>query len=382
MLKYCFFIALAGLCWAGACTSSKKMLEKGDYYGAVLTAVEKLQKSPNNSKAQAALREAYPHAVNQLQNQAKNTKEANDPLRWSKTADAYQQLNQMSETIQRSPAAMKIISNPRNFYKEYADVKEKAAAEQYTLGEKALKRNGRESAKESYYHFLKADGYVPGYLDVKNKMDEAHYYATLKVVVEQVSVPSRFYKVSADFFQDQVAGYLRDFSNRNEFVRFYSPEEAKKEKLEPDQIMRLQFEDFVVGETSTFQKEKTVTSQDSVKVGEVSLRDGKKVATYNKVTAKLITTRVEVKSRGLLGMRVIDAYTKGTVYNEDLPGEFVWFSEWATYQGDERALTKEEKNLCALRPVPPPAPQQLFVEFTRPIYDQLTIRVNRFYQNM
>jgi hypothetical protein len=382
MYKYCFFIGLIGICWVSACTSSKKLLERGDYYRAVFTAVDKLQKSPGNSKAQSALRQAYPHAVNQLLNQAKHAKDANDPLRWSKTADTYHQLNQMYEAVQRSPAAMQIISNPKNYYKEYADVKGKAAAEQYNLGEKALKKNTRESAKEAYYYYLKADEYEPGYLDVDNKIDEAHYYATLKVVVEQPSVPSRYYKVSGDFFQDQVAGYLRDYSNRNQFVRFYSPEEAKKENLEPDQIMRLQFEDFVVGETNTFQKEKTVTSADSVKVGEASLKDGKKVPIYDKVTAKLITTRVEVKSRGLLSMRVLDGYTKGTVYNEDLPGEFVWFSEWATYQGDERALTKEEKRLCSLRPVAPPPPQQLFVEFTKPIYDQLTSRINRFYQNI
>jgi hypothetical protein len=289
----------------------------------------------------------------------------------------------MYEAVQRSPAAMQIISNPKNYYKEYADAKGKAAAEQYTLGEQAMKKNSRESAKDAYYYFLKADAYEPGYLDVEDKIDESHYYATLRVVVEQAPVPSRYYKVSADFFQDQVEGYLRNFSsNRNQFVRFYTPAEAQREKLEADQIIRLQFEDFVVGETNTFQKEKTVTSEDSVKVGEVTLEDGKKVPVYDKVKAKLIITRVEVKSRGLLSMRILDAYTQGTVHTEDLPGEFVWFSEWATYQGDERALTKEEKRLCGLRPVAPPPPQQLFVEFTKPIYDQLTSRINRFYQNI
>lgn len=382
MYKYCFFIGLIGMCWLGACTSSKKLLERGDYYGAVVTAVDKLQKSPNNSKARQALRQAYPYALNHLLNQAKHAKDANDPLRWSKSADIYQQINRMYEVLQRSPAAMQVISNPKNYYKQYAEVKGKAAAEQYTLGEKALDKNSRESAKDAYYYFQKANEYEPGYLDVDNKIAEAHYFATLKVVVEQMSVPSRYYKVSADFFQDQVSGYLRDFANQNQFVRFYTPDEAKREKLEPDQIVRLQFEDFVVGETNTFQKEKTVTSEDSVKIGEVTLEDGNKAPVLDRVKAKLITNRVEVASRGLLSIRVVDGYNKSTVYNEDLPGEFVWFSEWATYQGDERALTKEEKRLCKLRPVTPPPPQQLFVEFTKPIYEQLTSRINRFYRNI
>jgi len=381
MNKYYFFFGCLALCWLAACTSSKKLLERGDYYAAVFKAVDKLQKSPNNKKARSALRQAYPYALSQLLNQAKHAGQANDPLRWTKTADVYQKINRMYETVQRSPAAMQVISNPKNYYKEYAGVKEKAAEEQYNLGEKALSFNTRESAKEAYYHFMKASEFESGYRDVNDKIAESHYYATLKVVVEQISLPSRHFKVSADFFQDQIAGYLHDFSNRNQFVRFYTPDEAKREKLEPDQIMRLQFEDFVVGETNTFQKETTLT-KDSVKVGETTLENGDKLPVYGNVSAKFITNRVEVGSRGLLSMRIVDGYTQGTVYNENLPGEFVWFSEWATYQGDERALTKEEKRLCGLRPVSPPPPQQMFVEFTKPIYDQLTSRINRFYRNI
>ena len=37
------------------CTSSKKLLEQGNYYGAVIKATEKLRKSPNNKKAKTAL---------------------------------------------------------------------------------------------------------------------------------------------------------------------------------------------------------------------------------------------------------------------------------------------------------------------------------------
>ncbi|MEM8967027.1 MAG: hypothetical protein AAGE93_11465, partial [Bacteroidota bacterium] len=61
--------------------------------------------------------------------------------------------------------------------------------------------------------------------------------------------------------------------------------------------------------------------------------------------------------------------------------EHIWFAEWGRFQGDERALNEEELALCNLPEAVPPPPQQLFVEFTKPLYDQLTDRLNRFYQN-
>ena len=42
-----------------ACASPKKLLEKGNYYDAVLLSVEKLKRNPNNKKAKETLQEAY-----------------------------------------------------------------------------------------------------------------------------------------------------------------------------------------------------------------------------------------------------------------------------------------------------------------------------------
>ena len=64
-----------------------------------------------------------------------------------------------------------------------------------------------------------------------------------------------------------------------------------------------------------------------------------------------------------------------------MPGTFVWQDAWATYKGDERALTKENKKMVNRRQLPEPGPQFLFVEFTKPIYNQLTAKIERFYKN-
>ena len=57
-------------------------------------------------------------------------------------------------------------------------------------------------SKEAYFLFRDADAYVNGYRDSHDKMAEARYYATLKVLVEQIPVPRR-YSLSGDFFQQK-----------------------------------------------------------------------------------------------------------------------------------------------------------------------------------
>ena len=41
------------------------------------------------------------------------------------------------------------------------------------------------------------------------------------------------------------------------------------------------------------------------------------------------------------------------------------------YNGDKRALTKNQIEICNRRRINPIPPQQMFVEFTKPIHDQL-----------
>ena len=83
-----------------------------------------------------------------------------------------------------------------------------------------------------------------------------------------------------------------------------------------DQIMRIQFDDFSVGNSVLKEKEETLT-KDSVKVGEAKI-EGKTVPVYNTVKAKYTTYRKEIISNGLLSMVVVDAKTNGIFTTRNL----------------------------------------------------------------
>jgi len=120
--------------------------------------------------------------------------------------------------------------------------------------------------------------------------------------------------------------------------------------------------------------------RDSVIVGSVQLEDGTKRNVYNTVSAKLVIKRMEVLSSGRLRLEIQDEYSSATLKKEDIIGEHVWYNEWGSFNGDERALNKREIEISNRSMIMPPPAQDLFVEFTKPIHEQLRNHLIRFYK--
>lgn len=379
-MKIKFFSFGALVIFLGAsCSSGKKAYERGDYYESVMKSIQRLRQNSDHDKSAETLRSAYPLAVEYLEDQAKNEIASNSQYKWRNAIRSYDMINNMYEEIKRCPGCLEVVKNPREFYGEIGPLKEKAAEESYQAGIAALMKGTREDAKSAYFNFADAQQYVPGYKDVVEYLDKAKSEATVKVILEQIPVPNR-YNLSGGFFQDKVEEFLHSNYPDQGFVKFYTPEEAQSVQLpHADQIMRIQFDDFSVGNVRMTEKEETVT-RDSVKVGEAKL-EGKTVPVYNTVKAKLTTYRKEILSNGLLSMVIVDAQTNGILTHRKFSGEYGWVSTWARFNGDERALTDNQLALCKSKEMSPPAHQDLFLEFTRPIYNQLIPAVRSFYQN-
>jgi hypothetical protein len=377
MRKEFVFILLAGL--LSACSSGKKAYERGNYYEAVMQAIGRLRQNPDHDKSKETLRNSYPLALEWLETDAKNQIASNSPTKWKSALQSYESINAMYEAIRQSPGALKVIPNPKNFYAEIGPLKEKAAEELYTSGINSLMKGTREEAKRAFYQFSEANAYSPNYKDVLEYQAKAKFEATVFVVVDQVAVPTR-YNLSGGFFQDKVEEFLHNNYPEKGFVQFFTPEEAKQVNLaRTDQVLKLQFDDFTVGNTTVNEREETV-KKDSVKVGEAKV-DGKTIPVYNTVSAKLITTRKEVVSEGLLSMIITDAKSGGVLTHKKFPGRYVWFATWGRFNGDERALTTDQLNMCKRKEVQLPDAQSMFLAFANPIYDQLIPSIRSFYQN-
>ena len=224
-----------------SCSSGKKMLEQGNYYQAVMKSIDRLKNSPSNKKASETLAEAYPFAVRNLLDRIENNNTSTNKFNNTDAVYVYRDLNRMYEYIQSTPAAINIISNPQKYYGLLSQVTPLAAEEQYQAGLEQLTYEGRNSAKQAYFYFIEANKFVEDYKDVNEKIEIAYNLTILKVIANLKPVQSRLYDLSADIFYKEVNKTLRQIE-QNEFIRFFTPEEAKIVDLNnPDQYLSIKF---------------------------------------------------------------------------------------------------------------------------------------------
>jgi hypothetical protein len=361
------------------CSSNIKKLQRGDYYNAAMGAIKTLRSNPKSKNSIEVLQQAYPLAIENSMRKIQNALDADVAGKYSIIADEYLDLNAIADAIYTCPKAMELFPQPEQYGKELREILPLAFEESYSQGERLLQLNTLRDAREAYYKFLKAEHYMPDYKDVKEKIQVALYAATLKVVVQKPITPKR-YQLSADFFYDNLMAQMSKIT-ANQFVRFYTYGEAKEEGLEkPDQYLVLSFEDFTVGNLRETTNNSEI-SRDSVLVGTTTV-NGEKQNVYGTVKAKLTVYTREVISEGILSAKIINAYNNKVEESRNFPGGFVWVNEWASYKGDERALTNKQLKMTETKPIMPPPEQDLFIEFTRPILDQAVGFVRNYYSSI
>jgi hypothetical protein len=358
-----------------ACSTGKKALQKGDYFSAVSKAVERLKSSPENKNATQVLKEGYPMTLEWTQEEMDLVLSSNSSFKWEQAISLMKQVNQLSDQIRGTPAARKIIISPKTYTSELKMAYEKAAEERYNTGLAELDVNTRESARLAFDHFSRANQFVNNYKDARQLMDEAKNLATLRVIVEAIPVNTQKYKLTSQFFYDQVFEYLNNQFRPSGFVSFYTPAQAEKAGLNnADFIVDMEFFDFSVGNLAHSEKEENV--EQTVKV---ETRDTTRTE-YKKYTAKLKTFSDQVISGGNLRVRIIDNSNGKLMTDELVPGSFTWVNQYAIFAGDKEALNATQLELTKRRALPLPAHQDLFIEFTKPIYSQVTQNLNRFFR--
>lgn len=380
MRKSLFAILIASLV-LGSCTTGRKSLQQGDYYSGILKAVSRLSNDPNNRKATQVVREGYPMAITYYQEEIDKALTSNDPFKWKHTLDIMLTVNRITDQVRLIPAARKLVDNPKSYTTELEGVQNHAASEYYDSGMDRMSKNTRDDFKQAYFDFREADNLVPAFKDSRQKMAQTKDLATLKVVVEQIPVNGK-YEYSAQFFYDNVFQMLNQRFQEKDFVHFFAPEQAEKINLSPDMILQMGFYDFYIGRPKHFEEEKNLSKQVeesyNVKVSKDSTIT-KTRSVVKKGRIKIATDQVE--SGGLLEIKATDFQSQNVIFTDRIPGQFTWQNQYGIFVGDKEVLDQNLINILNNKAVPPPGSQDMFVLFTKPIFNQLSSKlVNYFSQ--
>lgn len=380
MQKYLLFL-ISSFLLLNSCSTGEKALQQGNYYDAILKAANRLSSDPDNRKATQVVRDGYPMAIAYYQEEIDQVLTSRDPFRWAKSLDIMQTVNRMSDEIRRIPAARKLVSNPKTYVSEMADVKNKAAEEFYVAGMDALGRKTRETARQALSFFINADAMVPGFKDTRQKMLESKDRATLKVVVEQIPVNGK-YEYSAQFFYDNVFQMLNQQFQEKDFVHFFSPEEAEKTKLKyPDMVLQMGFYDFFIDRPQHYEEEKDLLREVEEKYQVKITKDSTVTRTrmiQKKGRIKIVTD--QVASGGLLELKAVDFQSQKIVFTDKIPGQFTWDNKYGVFVGDKDVLDNNLSNIVNNKVLMPPPAQDMFMLFTKPIFTQLTDKLTNYFR--
>jgi tetratricopeptide (TPR) repeat protein len=377
MKRFIACMTLTVLCFISCSKSGKKALDKGQFFEAVKQSTDRLRRDPNNEEAKVVLRTAYRRASDDYLKNIERAKISNQQFRYERVLESYQKLNAMYDMIESCNGCRSQVT-PGSYFSEESEARSIAARERISAAELQLAKNNITASRDAHQHLMTVKDFAPDYEGLDVKIEDALFAASLHVVVEQPILHSRLFQYSNEYFQDRINEYLNTNKRLNKYIRFYHPEEAAQIKLKPDHVVRLEFVDFVVGQTLIKSDTKEVVSKDSVLIGSTKV-EGNEIKIYDKVKAKYTTTKKSVRSHGVLMMEITDFQNKKLLQRTEMPGEFIWVNEWASFNGDERALTKDQLAVTKGREELPPPPQQLFVEFCKPIYSQFTSRIKAFY---
>ncbi|CAL1518045.1 hypothetical protein [Chitinophaga sp. MM2321] len=372
--KLCAFCLLFSVLLL-SCRSGEKLFNKGRYDDAIGAFVKKLQRKPQDATALKILPTAYTHAQQQHEDRVNEYLRSNNQLKWEAVRNEYNKLQYLYSLIHSSPAALRVVT-PKDYRDAITGAQENAAEIRYDRGISLLERGDKASARQAYDEFTATLKMVDDYRDTRERMEEAFEAGVVNVVMSEIEVRSAFFQFSADQFRDYLVKNLQQ-RNINRFVRFYDERFALSQNVRPDEYIELRFFDFVVGQTYVDRIQRDVSKE--IVTGTTKDTTGKEQNIYTTVKATLFITKKTVVSKGLLDYRITATDNGKVIRTNRIPGSYTWLNQFGTYRGDARALSEEDKRLMGGRDEPPPPPQELFMEFTRPIYDQLERDLQSFY---
>lgn len=368
-MKYVLFLLTIG-CFLLGCSGSRKL----EGHQLLSRAVKALKKDPGNAQKRDAVVRLYEQEKTRHENAIEVLLTLTDESKYEKLIREYQALQALNGIILGSFEARDLIT-PEDYSADIAAVREQGAAVYYNMANELLEEDDVSSARRAYQLYSKVNSWVPGYRDVRQRMTAAREQGILNIVINPVTDQSVFYRsmgansfgnsFNSDMLQRSLVRDLGGDFSKNNYARFYTDWEARRADIPVDWIVDLMWTDLTVPRPQTRTYSRNISRE--IPVGKDTT--GKPV--YETVTGTLYVTEQYFNAYGQLESRVTDAWTRNNINLNRYSSNFNWKQTYATYRGDPRALTSEEKAMIANVNFQVPTREMVLDELFREIYPQV-----------
>ncbi len=356
-----------------ACTSSKKLLEKGRYDEAIEKSVKALRKDPGDSDELRVLKEAYRKANTYDLDQISFLENEGRDENWVEIYNLYTALDARQDWIKSLPSQLLHQFDLKNYDRELIASKENAAEVSYQKGIEYLERGDKQSARLAYGEFERVNYIYRDYKEVSRLMSEAHFNGTINVLFtvennSEVILPRDFdyelKKVSLKELNDLWTNY-DTYADTVLNYDYYIVLDLKEIRISPESIDRNTYT-----ETGEIQDGMKYVLDENGNVKKDSLGNDIRVPNMITVSAEVTESRQHKHGYVSGSLDYIDLNTDQLIKTEDISVEAVFEHFSATASGNEEILSDATMKKLRSRPVPFPTDEDMLMDAASLLKDQ------------
>jgi len=176
-------------------------------------------------------------------------------------------------------------------------------------------------------------------------------------------------------FQDALIRNL-NYNSGNEFIKYYTEWSTESKRIQPDEIVEMRMGRMNIGQPYDQSSNRQVSKE--VVIKERVYSKDSIVKEYGKVYANVITTKRTLVSD--VDMYVTAREPKGRIlWSDNLRSEHQWKTEFASYTGDERALSESDKTLLNKKDNKAPQQDDITNDLLSKLQNDVTYRLRNYY---
>lgn len=383
-----FTYLFAAFLFLASCTSVNKLVERGDYHGAILLAINKLEGKKNKkTKHVQGLEEAFAKMNEKDIRIAKHLLNQNRASNWDDIFDIYSAINKRQESIEPLlPLVSKdgyrakfTFINVSTLLNEAA---EKAAAYEYKKGNEFLelgKKGDKESARRAHTHFLNTKRYFNDYKSSRSLAKTALYHGKTRVLV---TVKNKSNAIMPAAFEREVLDiHVRDLNTK--WTEYYVRKTIHP--IDVKAVLRIEEMDISPEREVVNNFENSKRVKDGWEYVLDSKGNVKKDTLGNDIKRDVFRT---VHARITEIHRTKEAFVRGkVVYFDNYTGErfksqavnvTAVFDDFACqFSGDKRALQDKYRKRLKKYPAPFPSDFQITMDAAENLKDALKTEIDR-----
>lgn len=358
--------------------SARQQYRKGNYDAAVFDCAASLRQNPKYDKAQALIQDAFRAAVNTHESKIKQLELTSAKFKWDDVMVEYQALIKLNEAIRNLPTltdkkTKEIIRiDVIDYTRELAEAQTKAAEAHYQEGLRLSRMEGVDFQKHAAKEFKIANRISPGYKDAATLYEKSRQAGIKRIAIIPFADKSgkrRKYGAISERIMDEIISQVMDDPSVTEFLEIISRDHLEQVMQEQklglsgivDERTAVQLgkvlgvHEILTGQitqiiyTPVRKVHKTEKDKSRVVIKKEKYKDAEGKEKERNVwgdvhaTVRIYTKTTKASISG--SYKVLDVQTAKIKYSKSFVGKADFKSEWATYAGDKRALSKKNKSL-------------------------------------